>query len=335
MARQTLSNIKLGIFVLAGLLFLILVLYMIGRNRNFFGSNFILKIEFENVQGLKAGNNVRFGGIDVGTVKKISFINDTLMEVEMTIDENAKTIIHKNAVGSISTDGLVGNKVLNITSSKQPAALVEDGDVLGSKKPIDTDDMLRTLYKTNNDVAFLAENLKITVNRINSSSALWSVLSDNELPRNLRLSAYHVRLAAAKANDMVNDLYTIVNNVKNGGGSMGAILTDTAFVYNLNAAVVKIKTVGDHADSLSQQLSQMVTGIQVDLNGGTGVINALLKDSGMVVKLNASLDNVQKGTDGFNQNMEALKHNFLFRGYFKKLEKQKKEESKKAQTASN
>jgi phospholipid/cholesterol/gamma-HCH transport system substrate-binding protein len=144
-----------------------------------------------------------------------------------------------------------------------------------------------------------------------------------------------VRRATEKANDMVNDLYTIVHDIKNGGGSLGAILTDTAFAYNLNAAVIKIKMVGDHADTLSQQLNQMVTGMQEDVNNGKGLINALLKDSGMVIKLNESLDNVQKGTDGFNQNMEALKHNFLLRGYFKKMEKQKNEENKKTQSASN
>ena len=70
----------------------------------------------------------------------------------------------------------------------------------------------------------------------------------------------------------------------------------------------------------------MVVGIQHDVNSGKGTVNALLKDSLMAEKLNASLENIQKGTDGFNQNMEALKHNFLFRGYFRKQEKKKKKE---------
>jgi len=333
MAGKIINNIKLGGFVLAGLLFLILTLYMIGRNRNLFGSTFTLKVKVENMQGLKPGNNVRFGGIDVGTVKRIHFINDTSMEIEMTIDDMAKTVIHKNAVASIATDGLVGNKVLLINSARTPAPLVTDGDELVSKKPIDTDEMLRTLNKTNDDVGFLAENLKTTISRINNSQALWSVLNEKGLPQNLKLSAWHVRLAAAKANDMVNDLYAIVHNIKNGGGSLGAILTDTAFAYNLNAAVKKIKMVGDHADTLSQQLNEIAGSMQADMDDGKGIVNALLKDSGMVIKLNKSLDNVQKGTDGFNQNMEALKHSFLLKGYFKKLEKQQKEEAKKAQTA--
>jgi phospholipid/cholesterol/gamma-HCH transport system substrate-binding protein len=328
MIKQNANNIKLGTFVLAGLIFLILLLYMIGRNRNLFGSNYILIVEFENVQGLKPGNNVRYAGIDVGTVKKINLINDTVMEVVMTIDEKARTIIRKNAIASIATDGLVGNKVVNITSAREASALADDGDVLRSKKPLDTDEMLRTLSRTNNDVAFIAENLKTTVSRLNNSMALWNILNDKAFPHNLQLSAYHIRQATAKANNIVNDLYAIVSNVKNGGGSLGAILIDTAFAYNLNMAVTKIEMVSDHADSLSVQLSHLVTGIQSDVNQGNGMVNALLKDSGIVIKLNESLNNVRKGTDGFNQNMEALKHNFLFHGYFRKIENQKKQKGK-------
>jgi ABC-type transport system involved in resistance to organic solvents, periplasmic component len=65
MAKRAINNVKLGAFVLSGLFLLILLLYMIGKNRNMFGSNFILKARFENVQGLKSGNNVRYAGIDV------------------------------------------------------------------------------------------------------------------------------------------------------------------------------------------------------------------------------------------------------------------------------
>lgn len=73
----------------------------------------------------------------------------------------------------------------------------------------------------------------------------------------------------------------------------------------------------------------MVKGINTDINEGKGAVNALLKDSAIVIKLNKSLENIEKGTTSFNQNMEALKHHFLFSGYFKKLEKQKEKESER------
>lgn len=67
----------------------------------------------------------------------------------------------------------------------------------------------------------------------------------------------------------------------------------------------------------------IVMDIKYDVKNGKGPYSSLLKDSAIVTKINVSLDNIQKGTDGFNQNMEALKHNFLLRGYFKKLERKK------------
>jgi phospholipid/cholesterol/gamma-HCH transport system substrate-binding protein len=323
MAKRIINSVKLGAFVLAGLLFLVFLLYMIGRDSNLFGDTYVLKARFENTQGLVSGNNVRFSGIQSGTVKKVKILNDTVIEVTMVIDTKMKTIIRKNAIASIGTDGLVGNKLVNITASKQPAPLAEEGDILPSKKAVNTDEMLQTLYKSNNDIAIIAAELKTTVQRINNSSALWALLNDKSIPQDLRIAVGNIRLATGKADNMANNLNAIITDVKNGKGSVGAILTDTSFAKNLNAAIMKIKDVGDEADSLAGEINKLVSGIRQDVNTGKGTFNALLKDSLMVIKLNESLENIQKGTDGFNQNMEALKHNFLLRGYFRKLEKQK------------
>lgn len=328
MAKRIINSVKLGTFVLAGLIVLVLLLYMIGKNRNLFGSTYVLKVRFENVQGLVAGNNVRFSGIQAGTVKKIKILTDTVIEVTMVIEKEMLNIIRKNAVISIGTDGLVGNKVVNIVPVRQPGALAAEGDILVSQKTIATDEMLQTLNKTNNDVSVIAADLKTTVQRINSSSALWALLSDESIPQDLKNSIANIRSATGKAGNMVYNLNAIVTDVKNGKGSVGALLKDTSFAKNLNEAILKIKTVGEEADSITREINKLVAGISKDINTGRGTVNALLKDSMMVIKLNLSLDNIQKGTDGFNQNMEALKHNFLFRGYFRKQEKQKEKELK-------
>ena len=324
MEKKPMNTVKLGLFVIAGLFFLVFLLYMIGSNSNLFGSNYILKTRFENVQGLKAGNNVRFAGIEVGTVKKLNILSDTVIEVEMVIDEKMKEVIRKNAVVAIGTDGLVGNKVVNIVASKFPADLATEGDILASRKPIDTDDMLRVLSKTNSDIAVVVDNLKTTVARINNSTALWALLNDNSLPADLKKSAENIRLATAKANTMVNDLSSVVSDVKSGKGSLGAILTDTSFAVHLNEAIGKINSVGDEAMQLSDQIASVVSGLKKDINSGNGPIHSVLKDSAMAATINQSLINIQNGTDAFNANMEALKHSFLFRGYFRRLEKTKK-----------
>lgn len=324
MAKKTVNTIKLGAFVLLGLFFLVLLLYMIGKNKNLFGPAFTLKARFENVQGLVAGNNVRFSGIEIGTVKKINIINDTLIEVTMLVQDKMQKIIRNNAIVSIGSDGLMGNKVLNISPVRSPAPFVTKGELLTGHKAISTDDILQVAAKTNNDISVIAAQLKITAQRLNNSTGLWAILNDESLPRHLRLSAANVQLATARAVVVANDLQSIVSNVKEGKGSLGAVLTDTAFAQTLGEAIEKIKGVGERADELALSLNAVITDVKNDIDTGKGTINALFKDSVIVSKISASLDNIQKGTDAFSQNMEALKHNFLFRGYFRKLEKQKK-----------
>jgi phospholipid/cholesterol/gamma-HCH transport system substrate-binding protein len=329
MAKRTVNNIKLGVFVLVGLLLVIVALYMIGRDTNLFGKNYVLKARFENVQGLTSGNNIRYAGIQVGTVKKVKILNDTLVEVTMLIDLKMKKYIHKTDVVSMSTDGLMGNRILNITPAKEGAPLAEDGDLLITKKSVSTDEILETLDKTNRNIAFISEELKTTVLRINSSTALWKLLNDETLPANLKTSVANIREATATADNMVMDLHNMINDVKSGKGSLGAILTDTAIAYNLNEAVLKIQQVGDHASELANELTNLTTSIKQDINNGKGPAHAILKDSALVIKLNNSLSNIEKGTEGFNQSMQALKHNFLLRGYFRKLEKKQEKEKNK------
>jgi phospholipid/cholesterol/gamma-HCH transport system substrate-binding protein len=340
MATKRIDNVKLGIFVLVGLVMLIFALYMVGKDTNLFSRNYVLKVRFDNVSGLMVGNDVRYSGIQVGTVKRLTLLNDTIIEVTMLVDEKMKIYIHKSDIASIGTDGLVGNKLINITPGKDKSQLAGDDDILKVKPSINTDEMMEVLNKTNKNIAVISEDLKSTVQRLNNSTAFWKILNEKSLPDNLKSALSNIRNAASKADnamlnirnatvkadDMVADLQNVVQNLKNGKGSLGGILQDTALLVNLNAAVDKIKIVGDNASDLANELNSLTDGVKQDINSGKGTMNAVLKDSALVQKLNKSLEHIEQGTDNFNQNMEALKHNFFFKGYFKKLEKQKKKE---------
>jgi len=310
--------------VITGLLFLILLLYMIGKNENLFGSTFRLRAQFGNVQGLTSGNNIRYAGIQVGTVKKVRILNDTLIEVVMLIETKMKDFIRKNAVVSIGTDGLMGNHVLNITPVAGTADLVGDNDILPVKKMESVDDMMQTLAKTNEDVAVIASQLKNTVLRINSSTAVWEILDDKTVPQHIRSSLINVRSATAKASRLISDLQLVLSDIRDGKGSLGAIITDSSFAQNLQAALLRINEVGADADTLAKTINSLTRQVQDDLDRGGGTANVLLKDSTFARNLRESILNIREGTDGFNEIMEAMKHSFLFRGYFRNLEKQKK-----------
>lgn len=321
MARTVINNIKLGIFVIAGLAFLILLLYMIGKNEHLFGKNFVLKARFENVRGLVAGNNVRFAGIDAGTVKNVIVINDTTIEVVMLIKTKMKPFIRKNSLATIGTDGLMGNRLLNIEAVKEPAATVNENDIIASKPGVDTDEMLKILNATTSDIAIIASELKASIQRLNTSTALWTILNDESIPVNFRKSLTNVRKATEGMDEMMLSLNDIIDQVHEGRGSLGTLIRDTSFVTNLNMAVQQITHTGNSADSLSRQLDALVKNIHEDVDHGKGMANALLKDSILVQQINTSLVNINKGASGFNDIMGALKKSFLFRGYFRRQQK--------------
>ena len=330
MAKQGENNIKLGVFVFAGMLALIFSFYLIGKNHNLFGSDFELKVRFSNLNGLMEGDNVLFSGIQAGTVKSFNMINDTSIEVTLMIDNKIKDYIPKNAVASIGTEGLMGNKIVNILPVKRTAVKVHEGDLLPAQKMLNTDEMLQTLSKTNNNLAVISEGIKGVVLRINSSDIM-TLLNDKRIGASLRSSLENIDKTTANAKVMSYNLNDIVAQIRKGKGAAGALLTDTGFAGNLKEALAKIKSASDNADKLTVQLNTLVNNINQDLTDGKGAAHSLLRDSVIANNFKKSMDNIAKGTDSFSQDMEALKHNFLLRGYFKNLEKQQKKE----QQASN
>ena len=329
MPEQTINNVKLGIFVLSGALFLILTLYMIGKNRSFFGSNYYLKAHFKNINGLTEGNNVRFSGIQVGTVKNIDILNDTLIEVTLSIKENMNKFIRFDDYAMIGGEGLMGNKVINIEPASTGGRLAKEGDVLRTKTSVNMDEMLSVLEKTNQDIASISSGLKQTVININSSSALWELLNDKTIPVNIRNSLENVLSTTKNIQTSSEDLDKIMQGISKGKGSIGNLLKDTTLAFQLNSAAKEINATAKNANQVTKDLQKLVTDINNDLNKGKGPVNGLLNDAEMTRNISESLENIKKGTDAFSENMEALKHNFFFRGYFKKLEKSKLKASEK------
>jgi phospholipid/cholesterol/gamma-HCH transport system substrate-binding protein len=282
------------------------------------------------VNGLRAGNNVNFAGIQVGTVKKVKILSDTLVEVTMAIDKKVKKFIMKNAEVAIGTEGLVGNKIVNINASPVPSTPADEGDLLKTKKSTDIEEMLKTLDKTNSNVALISEELKQTVRSINESKALWAIFNDSTLPQGIRKSVTNIRSATARVNNFADQLNQLITDVRNGKGTIGNLLTDTVFVHNLNEAAVKIKEVGENANDVAGNLNRLAEDIRSELNDGKGSLNLVMKDTSITGNIRRSLENIEQATGKLDTNMEAMRHHFLFRSYFKKLEKEqvKKEQNK-------
>lgn len=321
MANKTGEHIKLGLFVSAGMLVLILSLYFIGKNQNMFGSTFMLRAHFRNVNGLTAGNNVRFAGIQAGTVSKITVLNDTTIEIELLVQTKLKPHIGSHASVSIGNEGLMGNKVVNIIPSGQLDEEVKEGALLATQQVPGTDEMLSTLSYTNDNVQTISQNLIYTVYKLNNSRALWAILNDTDLPRDIHLSVAHIRSTAERLDSIAAILQVIATDTKSGRGVAGALLANDSVARQLRETINNLSTLSQRTTHLVNNIDSIATHTGKDLQTNGGLAQRLMKDTAMAGHLNRSIINLENGTAGFNENMEALKHNFLLKKYFKKQQK--------------
>jgi len=329
MKKKDIQNAKVGAIVLGGLLFLIVTLYMIGKNRSLLGKTFIIKAVVHNVNGLVPGNNVRFKGIDVGTVKSIEVTNDTLIEVVMIIEKKMKPYIKKNAIASIGTDGLMGNKLVNINSIRDDSSPIEEGDVIQSRIPVETDEMLRTLNTTNNNIEKITDNLYEISSKLNRSESLWSLLSDSIIASDLKLAVSDLRQAGHNTAAVTATAMKVGSRLEQGNGIAYQLFTDSSLTVQLTSSLNKIEEASRNSSAVINDLRAMIE----EVKQGGGTAGLLLADSVFRQNLYRSSVNIEQGTAQFNQNMEALKTNFLFRKYFKKMEAEQQKASARAKDA--
>lgn len=319
MIKDLSRYVKLGMFVFAAILFFIVVMYFIGSKRNLFSSTITVYAKFNNAEGLMSGNSVRFSGINIGTVESVGIINDSTIEVKMVIKDNVTEFIKKNSVASIGTDGLMGNKLINITPVTDPAEQIKDGDVLVTYKAVSTTDMLRTLSVTNENVRIITEDLKNISSKLNSENSLWTFLSDTVLGSNLQQAAVSIKITGERTAYVAGDLQKLVGDVKKGHGALGALLVDTSLSNQLKQSIVNIHFISKDLAVVSGDLSHITKNVRE----GKGAVGTLLMDTSFVHNMNKSIQNINTGTKGFSDNMEALKHSIFLRKYFRKQEAQK------------
>lgn len=316
---QDSKNTKLGLFVTIGTLLLIAALYFVGTKQNLFGSTFKIAARFNNVNGLMKGNNVRFAGIDVGTIESIDIISDSVVNVIMLVEKKTQPYIKKNAVASVGTDGLMGNKLVNINSSPLPSSSVVENDILATINPVGQDEMLRTLNATNENVRVISSNLRTITDKLKSKNNLWSLLMDTIVAANLKTSVVNIKLMSNQALSVTGNLKGITDNIKNGKGSIGALITDTSFASGIHQTIINLQKVSDTAAVITGDISYILKRIKQ----GEGSVGVLLNDTSFVYNLNTSLKSIDKGAENFNENMEALKYSWPFKKYFKKIKKEK------------
>ncbi len=328
MRKSAAQKMKLGIFIVLGTLLLVVALYFIGNRQNLFGKNIKLNALFSNVNGLQLGNNVRYSGIDVGTVNKIAMENDTLILVEMLIKENVSHHIKKDAVATIGSDGLVGNMIVNIIPRESKLQSVVSGDTISTYSRIGTDDMLTTLNVTNENAALLtADLLKITTEIIEGKGTLGMLINDSIMANDVKQTVYQLKKSSMDASRTMAELNNYIATITETQSVANVLLTDSISGEKMKTILANLESSSREINTITDDLNTVIG----KFKNGEGAIDYLTSDKEFVRNIDSTMIEIKQSAQKFNENMDAMRQNFLFRGYFKKQEREEKRAQRRNQ----
>ncbi len=296
-----LKGARLGIFTFIGTVILVLGIFLIGNKDLLFQDTFELNAYFPTVEGLRVGAPVRLTGIDVGSIKSIEFIADTTSKilVTMRIRRDVQQFIKKDSRASIETEGLVGNKVLIIYGGSSAVPAVSDGDFLPIKMPVTYAEIVEETQGILSYIKEISKEFSLTLKKVNEGEGtIGKLLNDKKLYQS-------IDQATQTANQTMAGLTTSLEEISNVVTGLGNNLVNV--ISGVDSVVKKI-------DNLVLRVNQ-----------GEGVLGALVSDKSAYDSVKAILNNLiitanqaRIGAERFAENMEALKHNWLFKGYFER-----------------
>ena len=358
-------KVRLGLFVIGGLAIFIIAIFIIGKQKNLFNPVFKLTSTFSNVSGLQVGNNVRFSGINVGTVDNIVIINDTSVRVDLVIKKEVWQFIKSDCKVTLGAEGIIGDKIIIITPGSTDAPLAKEGQTLTSVDPIETSAIIARLDETAKNAEDISKQISgITYDINRGNGTLSRLIQDSILAENLNQTIANLnkfskgltgsdvvmsslKVSAGNAENISKQLSIIMDKINRGDGTLGRLIQDSTIAENLNQTVINLKksTQGlsktnaimeslDVTTTNAEIISKQLADIMVDINKGNGTLGRLIQDTTLAENLNQTLINLKRSSKGLDENMTAAKSNFLFRRYFQKKAKEsadKKEAIKKAE----
>jgi phospholipid/cholesterol/gamma-HCH transport system substrate-binding protein len=300
-----------GLFIIIGLIILVGGVLTIGNLHSTFQKKMTVSTIFNDVNGLQAGNNIWFSGVKIGTVKKLEFYGKSQVKVIMNININSRQYIRKDAKVKISSDGLIGNKILVIYGGSSFVAEVEEGDTLGNETMLNTDEILATLQQNNLNV------LKLTTKLAEGEGTIGKLINNDSIYYSLFATINSLKLASAHAQTLIASLATFTDKLNKKGTLANDLVSDTSIFYSLKSSVLKIQTIADTATVVVNNLKE-VTG------NTKSPVGVLLHDEATGADLKSTISNLKSSSEKLDQDLEGLQHSFLLRKYFKKEAKNKK-----------
>ena len=318
MNQENKRSILVGLFVLIGIIILVLGIMTLGGQQKKFVKAIHVTAVFDDIGGLQPGNNIWFSGVKIGTVRKINFFGDSQVEVEMNVEEKVVEFIRKNSKATISSDGLIGNKIIVIYGGTTDYPSVEEGDRLEAVMPLDTDKMMETLQENNKNLVDITNDLKVPTGKIAAGEGIvGAVMTDSTLGVNFRTILSNLERASTNSNNMLADLADFSNKLNQEGTLANDLVTDTSIVPDLKATLEGLRLTVENAQVLSKEFSTITD----KLNSSDNSLGLLLNDPDFAKSLKKTMENADSASYNLNKGMEALEYTWPFNKGFKRKAK--------------
>jgi len=296
---KQLEGARLGIFIFFGTVLLVLSIFLLGSKEKLFTRTSEVKAYFTQIEGLKSGAPVRLSGYDIGSVSSISFAGDSTarVEVKMRIDNDLKHFIHIDSEAAIETEGLVGKKIVTITPGGADAPEIGDGGVIRSKNPVNISAIMEETESIMGNIKDLTKEFSEIFSKVNKGEgSIGRLVNDDQLYK----SAVNLTQSADRSMSIITKrLDEIADIIVKTSASMKSI------VGNIDSATIDVRN------------------LVHKVNKGEGVLGSLIGDKKIADSVRTMLKNLVKTSDdariatsSLAENMEALKHNWLFKSYF-------------------
>jgi phospholipid/cholesterol/gamma-HCH transport system substrate-binding protein len=329
--------IIVGVFIFLGIAIFVAAVLTLGSQHKTFEKSLTVKVFLTDVNGLQKGNNVWFSGVKIGTVSKVSLTANEMVEVDLSIEEKSKQFIRKDAKAKISSDGLIGNKIIVIYGGTMQSPEIEKNDVLATEKLRNTEEILNTLSKNNENLLDITNGIKIITTKITAGQGtIGKLISDESLINQINATVFTLKKASANIQQLSLNFSDYSSKLNTKGTLTQELVTDTILFSRLRSAVSQFQAVSSTSQSIvdnlkvaSGNLNEGVNTLNSSLKNKSAPIGLLLNDEQAAANLKAILINLQGGSKKLDEDLEAVQHNFLLRGFFKKKAKREAADSAK------
>jgi phospholipid/cholesterol/gamma-HCH transport system substrate-binding protein len=312
--------ITVGLFIFIGLVILTLGVLTVGIKKDFLVKSIKVHVIFNDVNGLKNGNNIWLSGVKIGTVSNILLVDSQNVDVTLKIEKSQLSHVHNDIKAKISSEGYLGNKLVVLYGGTESAPLLKNGDYVQTEKQKGNEDLMATLQQNSNNLLAITGDFKKISSKIASGEGtLGGIIYDSTLIKNLRATLQNFNTASANSQKAVDNINAFAYRLNHQQGFINQMIQDTSlyagmqkFVDTLKETSSRLRRAAANANDFTDTLKK--AGSQ--LNKTNNPVGALLNDEKAATDLKETIHNLNTSTQKLDATMEGLQHNFFFRLLF-------------------